>query len=213
MEPYTLTKQSTADWKTIQTILGDAFVDYPLMRYAVEDDTARRTLTGILYGGLAWDALRHGEVWGMVPSGILGGLGFHAGFACWLRPGKEHSTLFRQLRAGLWRLPMQLPNEAVERLTFYGDLNARYHVQFAPNPHWYLSAIGVSKTARGQGFGWRVAEPILRRADEDGVDCFLDTHDERNVTIYERWGFQVAEKITPAEHPIPVWFMIRRPSR
>jgi hypothetical protein len=52
---------------------------------------------------------------------------------------------------------------------------------------------------------------MLPRADAAGVSCYLDTHQEQNVRLYQRHGFEVAECFTPPGHPIPVWAMVRIP--
>jgi hypothetical protein len=35
---------------------------------------------------------------------------------------------------------------------------------------------------------------MLNRLDETGLPCYLETLDEKNVGIYERFGFKLVEK-------------------
>src|SRR3984893_5238916 len=51
---------------------------------------------------------------------------------------------------------------------------------------WYLSIVGVSPSAQGQGIGRRLLEPTLAEADDAGVDCYLETFDPRNPVFYQR---------------------------
>ena len=53
---------------------------------------------------------------------------------------------------------------------------------------WYLSIVGVSPSAQGQGIGRRLLEPTLAEADDAGVDCYLETFDPRNPGFYQRLG-------------------------
>jgi N-acetylglutamate synthase-like GNAT family acetyltransferase len=78
-------------------------------------------------------------------------------------------------------------------------------------PAWYLSIVGVTPWAQGQGIGKRLIEPTLADADDAGVDCYLETFDRRNPRFYQRLGFSAvgsyAEPVTGATYTI----MVRRP--
>ena len=63
---------------------------------------------------------------------------------------------------------------------------------------WYLSIVGVSPAAQGQGIGRQLLQPTLHEADERGVACYLETFTPRNIRFYERLGFQqVATHLEP----------------
>jgi GNAT superfamily N-acetyltransferase len=76
---------------------------------------------------------------------------------------------------------------------------------------WYLSIVGVTPSAQGQGIGKRLIEPTLADADVAGVDCYLETFDRRNPGFYQRLEFATvashAEPTTGATHSI----MLRKP--
>ncbi len=55
---------------------------------------------------------------------------------------------------------------------------------------WYLSIVGVTPSAQGQGIGRRLMEPTLAAADDAGVECYLETFDHRNPGFYQRLGFR-----------------------
>lgn len=44
-----------------------------------------------------------------------------------------------------------------------------------------------------RGVGTQLIEPVLRRADEDRMPCYLQTSDPANVAYYERFGFAVTQ--------------------
>ena len=71
---------------------------------------------------------------------------------------------------------------------------------------WYLSIVGVTPSAQGQGIGKRLIEPTLAEADEAGVECYLETFDRRNLGFYQRLGFSAvgshAEPVTGATYTI-----------
>ncbi len=76
---------------------------------------------------------------------------------------------------------------------------------------WYLSILGVSPRAQGQGLGSRLLQPTLLEADRAGNICYLETFSSRNIRFYERLGFvRVAshlEPVTSSEY----WIMVRQP--
>ena len=71
---------------------------------------------------------------------------------------------------------------------------------------WYLSIVGVTPSAQGQGIGRRLIEPTLADADDAGVACYLETFDGRNPGFYQRLGFSAvgshAEPVTGAIYTI-----------
>jgi GNAT superfamily N-acetyltransferase len=71
---------------------------------------------------------------------------------------------------------------------------------------WYLSIVGVTPSAQGQGIGRRLIEPTLAEIDAAGVDCYLETFDSRNPRFYQRLGFSDAgshaEPVTGATYTI-----------
>jgi GNAT superfamily N-acetyltransferase len=69
----------------------------------------------------------------------------------------------------------------------------------------------VEPSQQGRGIGSSMMAPILAQADTQGVPCWLDTHQDQNVRLYERHGFRIAERTVPRGHEIPVYGMIRPP--
>jgi GNAT superfamily N-acetyltransferase len=67
-------------------------------------------------------------------------------------------------------------------------------------PHWTLQYVGVGDLARGAGLGALAVAPMLAVADRDGLPVGLTSTNGRNLTFYERFGFEVvAEVPTPDE--------------
>jgi ribosomal protein S18 acetylase RimI-like enzyme len=86
---------------------------------------------------------------------------------------------------------------------------ASVHDLDCPWPHWYLLILGVEPDAQGQGMGGSLIAPILRRADDEGTPCFLNTHKPSNVAFYQRYGFTVVrEEAVPGR--VPQLLNIRR---
>ena len=74
-------------------------------------------------------------------------------------------------------------------------------------PHYYLEYLGVEPALQGQGLGSHLLAELTRRADAAGVGCYLETATQRNVALYQRFGFEIT---THKEIiGLPAWFMWR----
>jgi ribosomal protein S18 acetylase RimI-like enzyme len=64
-------------------------------------------------------------------------------------------------------------------------------------PHWHIGPLGVHPSHQGGGIGSQLLGAFLERVDRQGATAFLETDVDRNVVLYERFGFTVvaAEQI------------------
>ena len=135
----------------------------------------------------------------------------HAGVALWIPPGHGGPSFLDSLRmmpamarlAG-WRR-LRLVTNAI------GALEER-HRHHAPQPHFYLSALGVEPERQGEGIGTALMQPVLDRCDRDAFSAYLETATARNVLLYERVGFGVVEELTLPNTDVHGWLM-QRPAR
>lgn len=79
-------------------------------------------------------------------------------------------------------------------------------------PHWYLHVVGVDPRARGRGIGSSLLRPVLARCDREGTSAYLEATSPRNVTLYERHGFEVISEVRLPKGP-PYFAMMRPPQR
>jgi len=184
-----------------QRTLERAFLDYPLMVYAQPDEHRRRNGVRALYAAIVRDALRYGEVY--TSPGV-------EGIACWLPPTVPLPTFLREVRAGLLGLPFAFGWGAFRCLIEYGQWHTKLHHEYISGPHWFLATIGVDPAAQGQGVGSALLEAVLMKADDRRLPCYLETHGEKTVRLYERHGFETVRLFEVPRHSIPVWAMLRR---
>ena len=74
---------------------------------------------------------------------------------------------------------------------------------------WYLSIIGIMPEFQGQGLGVGLVESILNKTDQLNIPTYLETFTPRNITFYNRLGYNVVacfhEPITDSKY----WLLIR----
>ncbi len=136
----------------------------------------------------------------------------------------EHHTAYVSddfCGVALWLPPGVHPNgEALEnvfrdtaRPEHLDDLLATFEKmeQSHPDePHWYLPMIGVEPNAQGRGLGGALMRHGVARCDNERALAYLESSNPRNITLYERHGFEVMGTIQVGAGPV-VTPMLRRP--
>ena len=74
----------------------------------------------------------------------------------------------------------------------------------------YVYGWAVDSTKRGSGAFRRMITPILDKADELGVDVYLECYSDRLQSLYEHVGFEVIETVSAPGVPITERCMVRR---
>ena len=79
-------------------------------------------------------------------------------------------------------------------------------------PHWYLNFIGVDVAKQGEGLGAALMKHALKIVDEAGIVAYLESSNPRNLSLYERFGFETTAKIEIDDCPM-VYPMVRQKCR
>jgi GNAT superfamily N-acetyltransferase len=175
--------------------LAASHADYPAFRSVFPDPARRARALPPFFRATVADAVGFGAV-----RAVRQGTGERlSSVAVWLPPGAFPWSVGRKLRATPAFLRVLAADPAnFARFTRYGTAAERAHL--GTDPYWYLEVMGVRPEAQRQGHGTALIEPVLARADREGVDCRLETSDPANVAYYERFGFTVVD---PALRLVP----------
>ena len=185
-------------------VLTQAFHDDPMWTIIFPEKEERTRSLGWLWEALVGYCLVYGEVY--TTSQVKGA-------ACWLAPGNTEQTLWRSLRTGLGFVRAVMKFEADSRGRFMNVMNYAdaEHKRLMKTPHWYLWALGVEPNSQGQGVGGRLIQPVLARADAEGLPCYLETETEGNVVFYQKRGFDVLSAGEVPGHGVKIWTMVKKP--
>lgn len=163
-------------------VLAEAFFDYPVMRYVLGQagDYSHRlhTLIGFF---VAARVLRAEPVLGIVEDDRL------AAVALVSLPGERPAPeALAQRREAVWQ-----ELGAAERARYEAFGQASHQFDLA-EPHHHLNMIGVRPSHAGRGLARRLLDHVHDLADRDAGSCgtTLSTEAPRNVTLYERFGYQ-----------------------
>ncbi|MGA7434751.1 MAG: GNAT family N-acetyltransferase [Solirubrobacterales bacterium] len=125
------------------------------------------------------------------------------GGAFWFPPGTKKLSFREAVAESLPFMPEGLPHMG-KAARFESEIKKRWPKE----PHWYLAVLSVSPESQGAGHGSALLKPGLERVDQDGVPAYLETQRETNVGFYEKFGFELVEKLI-VDEVLPVWLMYR----
>ncbi len=94
------------------------------------------------------------------------------------------------------RLPELMGAGPFERLMVITECIYAMHRSLVKGRHCYLLFLGVEPGQQQQGIGSLLIKPVLKRADEEGLPCYLETMKEVNLAFYGKHGFRVGGRKT-----------------
>lgn len=192
-----------ADTERACEMLSRAFFHDSKMTHLMPEIAARKDRSKHLFEF----ELRYGMIYGDVytTSPALEGV------AVWLPSEKSEITLWRAFRAGGLELQRHLGKETMDRLMAFSTTIDNLHKKHLPSPHCYLFFIGVDPSFQGKGYAGRLLRPMLERLDRKKIPCYLNTQNEKNISLYEHFGFRVIDQLTLPDSDILHTAMQRDP--
>ena len=184
-------------------ILARAFHTDPPMVYAVPDAAERARVLPPFMKTFVTDASMFGEPLTTAdrPQAV----------ALWLPLDDLRDTPERDRAAGLNQIPKIFGAEAFTRLMHIARMSERFHEHAAPGRHLYLQWLGVEPARQGQGLGSSLIRPMTERADAEGLRCYLDTFQPRNVALYQKHGFKIVVEEVEPHSGVRGWGFLREP--
>jgi ribosomal protein S18 acetylase RimI-like enzyme len=182
--------------------MARAFFDDPLQQYFLPDEHARLTLGAPFFAAM----LRYGHLFGQTYTNASAG-----GAAVWLPPGETDMTDERVAASGMADASQLIGDEAFGRFAGVMEFLEPLHKRDVPPEHWYLAVIGVDTALHGQGIGCSLMQPVLAKADEQGLPCYLETANAANVEFYRRRGFDVQVEAVDPTSNLRLWTFRRDP--
>jgi hypothetical protein len=129
--------------------------------------------------------------------------------AIWLPSDNLDETPGHDHQAGIDTIPSIVGLEASARFMNIIRFVKGFHQRFAVGRHLYLQWLGVEPSRQGHGLGSATITPELRRADFEGLPCYLETFQPRNLPLCLKHGFQtMAEEVEPVSG-LRAWFFLR----
>lgn len=100
--------------------------------------------------------------------------------------------------------------------TFFRLLNYENHAmklkkQYTNHDCWYLYNLTVKPAYQNNGAGSKLLRPMLEYFDRIKEGCYLETHDEKNVGLYQHFGFDLVDVSEIPRTDVKQYSMLRKP--
>ena len=191
--------------KRAAEVVTAAFFDYPMMNHYFPDLKRRKRRMPWYLEKTLNCAMRYGEVFATADcSGVM--------FV--LPPGHTRLTDREYIQNGFLLVPfvMGFGNYAKssECEKFVADTQERL---MDGKKHYYLWGLVTDPQAQGKGIGSALLKKLTDKADTENTAVYLETHEQKNVTYYEQFGFKLIHKTTIPKHGLDIWCMSREAER
>jgi GNAT superfamily N-acetyltransferase len=190
MQPEAITTAPETDRERVIQSVVLGFAADPLTRW-FWPDAVSYTQSALLYDAFGGRSIESGTTF-VTPN--------YEGVALWMPPGVEPDE-DRMVPI----LESTIPVDRVEFAFGVFEAMASYHPE---ESCWYLPLIAVDPIYQGRGMGAQLMKAALGKIDEAGLPAYLESSNPRNVSLYQRHGFEVMGEIQVGTSP-PVIPMIR----
>jgi ribosomal protein S18 acetylase RimI-like enzyme len=181
------------------TTIARAFAADPMFEWVLPDRSRRSARMERLNR----IPLEYGLRWGRVMQSHEG-----RAVAIWIPP-ECGITLGGLIRCGMLGAPFFLGAGAFSRFMAANQAMEALHNRWVHEAHWYLMIVAVDPELRGRGIGTGLIQEGLAFVDREPHVCYLETSHQRNLPLYERYGFRVLETAALGKHGPMGWAMWR----
>lgn len=189
------------DAAVVIALIGDAFQDDPVLSWLIPDSERRHGTVTCYFRAI----VKHLYL----PYGRIDMTADASGAALCLPAGVSAGGLPMLTELGLaWSFSKV---SGVRGLLRAQALQATLRAKRPAQPHLYLHALGVRASQRGRGVGSALLREITGRCDHRQVRAYLENTNERNLPLYERYGFRILRELQVPDGGPPIWGMGRDP--
>lgn len=190
------------DLDRLALVAADAYQDYPLHNWFTKgkyDKKASQLIMQISLKTMTEDAIIYAD------SEELNG------FAVWLPFGFTGSKTLPFLFNGGLSLILHSGLGIIGRLLTYETYAMNLKKEFTDNYDWYLYNLSIKKDAQGKGIASKLMRPMLEFCDDEKMVAYLETNKEKNVSLYNHYGFELKKEELIPKTTVTHYAMVRQP--
>jgi len=134
------------------------------------------------------------------------------GIAIWMHSDKrEKRPFWRILTSGAIWQAIRIGIRPLRKMQAYDQYIKRKQKELVPHKHWYLLALAVDPQHQGKGYASKLLNEMLSYIDEEGLPCYVETEGEKNVAMYQHFGFEVVDEFVVPNTNDKLVAMLRQP--
>ena len=185
-------------------VAGNAFQDDPIMVFVYSDEKERRQKAQYGFYMIYKYGIKHGLTYATSKN--------LEGITIWLPPDKVYPSTWTMMRLGgfytMFKVGLKI--KAMKRTMTVFNFEEERHKHLVPYDHWYLQNIAVKPEEQGKGYGGLLISTMIKQVESDGLPIYLETNTEKNVSIYQKYGFEILEHTIIPKTDVPLWCMLRK---
>ncbi|MEM7712749.1 MAG: GNAT family N-acetyltransferase [Cyanobacteria bacterium P01_A01_bin.68] len=172
--------ESQTQIKRIARILAESFMDDPSFKFTYGENVKKIQALDAFFELFVNDAMQRGEIV-IAPE--------DQGVCIWYPESveifnKQFEQILVDVASTVYNFAGEESGKRFEHLIqTIGDKEPE-------RTHCEVFFIGLKPEARGKGIGQNLIKPVLDYADKNQVSCYLVSSSSRNISFYERHGFQ-----------------------
>ena len=190
------------DLDRLAEVAADAYEDYPLHNWLTKgkyDKKASKILMQITLRTMTEDAIIYADSEEM------------NGFAAWLPFGFTGNKAIPFLKNGGLKLILHSGFGIISRLSAYEKYAMNLKKEFTDHYDWYLFNLSIKKDAQGKGIASKLMRPMLEFLDNEKMVAYLETNKDKNVGLYNHYGFTVKKEELIPKTNVMHYAMVREP--
>ena len=190
------------DIERLAEVSADAYLNYPLHNWFMGgkyDAVASKLLMQISLKTMTEDAVIYAD------SEEING------FAAWLPFGFTGNKAIPFLMSGGLKLILHSGFGIINRLSAYEKYAMGLKKEYTGNYDWYLFNLSIKKDAQGKGIASKLMRPMLQFCDDERMVAYLETNKEKNVGLYQHYGFELMREEMIPSTDVMHYSMVRNP--
>ena len=186
-------------------VLSSAFQYNPDTIFIYPDERERKEKLKYAFEVMYRYGIRNGEIYATSKN--------LEGIVIWLPPNKVYPSNWSMvMRYGGFRNMRKSGLKAGKRAVPLFKYMESAHKRLVPFDHWYLQSIAVKPEEQGKGYGGLLISAMIKKIDSEGLPSYVESHKKENVSLYQKYGFEIIEHVIIPKTDVPLWCMLRRPS-
>jgi len=134
------------------------------------------------------------------------------GIAVWMHSDdRKKITFWRILTSGAIWPAIKIGIKALRALQAQDQFIEKKHKELVPSKHWYLAVLAVDPIYQGKGYASELLNDMLPNIDKEGLPCYLETGGEKNISMYQHFGFDVVDEFVVPGTKDKLTAMLRKP--
>ncbi len=167
-------------------VLAEAFYNDPLFQYFTFNNPKKYGISYIFKSLLKY-TYHHGKIYTTLNK---------EGVIAYYDRNKDYDiTWYQAFKTGYLSTIFKSGLKVLGRLIKFDEFGKQIHKECIDEPHKYLILLGVDPNHQKKGHGKSLLNALLKKLDDQGLPCYLETHNPDNIHFYKSFGFEVkAEK-------------------